>query len=155
MKVRVGRKLLEAGTLIEVVLATVILSILAGGIMGSVNYGLFSMRLTRENQRATQVLLEKTEAIRLYNWDQVTNNGFIPTNFTAYYDPQNTNVPGVVYTGTMTIAPVVFSPGPAPSYSANIRQVAVTLNWCTFGTINHTRTLTTYIAMDGIQNYVY
>jgi hypothetical protein len=156
MKVRggSGRKLRAAGTLIEVVIATVILSILGGGIMGAVNYGLFSMRCTRENQRATQIMLEKTEAIRLYNWDQVITDGFIPTNFIAYYDPQTTNMPGVIYNGTMAVLPVQFG-GPTPSYSNNMRQVTVTITWTTMGSINHYRTLTTYIARDGIQNYVY
>jgi type II secretory pathway pseudopilin PulG len=154
MKVRGGRKSQQAGTLIEVVLATVILSILGAGIMGSVNYGLFSMRCTRENQRATQVMLEKTEALRLYDWDQVTSNGFIPTNFLAYYDPQNPNTPGVVYNGTLAVLPAQFG-GYTPSYSTNMRQVVVTVTWVTMGTINHTRSLTTYVAKDGIQNYVY
>ncbi|HWX21352.1 MAG TPA: hypothetical protein VN578_15740 [Candidatus Binatia bacterium] len=155
MTIRCGKRGESAGTLVEVILATCILSILSAGFMGSTNYGLFMMRLARENQRATQILLEKTEAIRLYNWDQVTNAGFIPTNFTAYYDPQTTNNPGVVYNGTMSILTPAFNPGPAPSYANNMREFSITLTWTTFGRINHTRTLTTYVAKDGIQNYVY
>src|SRR5262245_45144004 len=73
----------EAGnTLAEVVIATVILAIIAAALISSINYGMFAMRLARENSRATQIILEKLESIRLYDWYQVNSNGFVPTTFT-------------------------------------------------------------------------
>ena len=138
-------------TLVDLIMAVAVLGIMAGGIFGSFRYGLFMLQLVRENQRATQVILEKVETIRLYNWDQVNSNGFIPTTFSETYDPQaTTNNQGVTYHGTVRVAPCpLVSP-----YAANLRQLTVTLNWTTRD-IPHTRTLTTYIAKDGIQNYVY
>lgn len=60
-------------------------------------------------------------------------------------------VQGVAYYGTVTPpSSVLFS----TSYSTNLRQFTVTLNWTTRN-IRHTRSLTTYIAKDGLQNYVY
>ena len=38
--------------------------------------------------------------------------------------------------------------------AADLRELTVTLNWNTRG-IPHTRSITTYIAKDGIQNYVF
>jgi len=138
-------------TLVDLVMAVGVLGVMAGGIFGSFRYGLFTMQLVRENQRATQVILEKVETIRLYSWDQVRSNGFIPATFTDVYDPQaTTNAQGVTYHGTVQVAPCSL----ASSYAANLRQLTVTLTWTTRD-IPHTRSLTTYIAKDGIQNYVF
>lgn len=146
------RKSQKGGTLVEVVIAVCILAIMGGGIISSINYGLFMMRLARENARATQIILEKLETIRLYNWTEVTNSGFVPVTFTNVYDPQApANQQGAVYNGTMTISNVNFS----TSYSTNMRQFTVTLQWNTAGRINHNRTMSTYVARDGLQNYVY
>jgi len=138
-------------TLVDVVMSVAVLGIMASGIFGSFRYGFFTLQLVRENQRATQVILEKVETIRLYSWDQVNSNGFIPATFTDDYDPQaGTGSKGVTYHGTVTKAPCSLS----SSYAANLVQFTVTLNWTTRD-IPHTRTLTTYIAKDGIQNYVF
>ena len=61
-----------------------------GAMLSGVTTGTFTMRLTRENLRATQIMLAKLETIRLYNWNQINgSNGFvIPKFFTnAYYPP--------------------------------------------------------------------
>ena len=72
----------ETGTtLAEVVMATMILGIATAGIMGAIFNGFFIMGRVRENQRATQIILEKVETIRLYSWSQVNSYGFIPTIF--------------------------------------------------------------------------
>ena len=132
-------------------MAIALLGIVAGGVLGSFRYGFFSLQLLRENQRATQILLEKVETLRLYSWDQVNSNGFVPTTFTDVYDPQGaTGAKGTGYTGTLTVAACPL----AASYSTNLRQLTVSLRWTT-GTVPHTRTLATYIAKDGMQNYVY
>lgn len=150
----------ESGiTFVDVLMATAIITMMALGVIGSLTYGFFVMQMARENQRATQVMLEKVETLRLYNWDQVNSNGFIPTSFTDVYDPQApSGRQGVTFTGTLSIGSFtnatsgsVTSP---PSYSTNMRQVTLTVNWNTRN-ISRTRSLTTYIARDGMQNYVY
>ncbi len=135
------------------VMATGIIALTGGGVVSSVNYGLFIMRMARENQRATQVMLEKLEAIRLYNWDEVTNNGYVPTTFTAAYDPTSTSAQGTLYYGTMSVTTPTFST--TPNYSANMRQFSVSVSWTNIGGLRHTRSLNTFVAQNGIQNYVY
>jgi len=153
MKIRCANKSEAASSLAEVVVSVAIVAITAGGVLGSLSYGFFVMQLARENQRATQIMLEKVETIRLYNWSQVTSNGFIPTAFTNYYDPQApSGSQGAAYTGSLTIAPAPFTD--AAGYKDLVRQLTVTVNWRT-KTISHSRTLYTYVAKDGIQNYVY
>lgn len=110
-------------------------------------------QVTRENLRATQLILEKFETIRLYTWDQINGaNGFvIPTNFTENYsvDTSGTAI-GVTYNGTMTI---VNSPL-GTSYSSDLKLVTVTLNWTSSG-VQRTRTMQTLVARQGLQQYVY
>jgi prepilin-type N-terminal cleavage/methylation domain-containing protein len=152
MKIGHPQRAQSGMSLVEVVMAVGLLGIMAGGFFGSFRYGFFTLQLVRENQRATQVLLEKVETIRLYSWDQINSNGFVPPQFIDWYDPQATNINarGVTYTGTaiVTTCPL------ASSYATNMRQLSLTLNWTT-GTIPHKRSLNTYIARDGIQCYVW
>lgn len=150
-----ARKAQQASTIVEVVVATVIIAIAGAGVITSVNYGLFIMQMARENARASQIMLERLESVRLYNWAEVTNAGYVPTTFTDVYDPQAaTNSQGAVYSGTLTVADPVFS-STSPSYSTSMRQFTVNLQWTTNGKVPHNRSLTTYVAKDGLQNYVY
>ncbi len=152
MKLILRKRPEMAATIVEIVFAVAIVVITAGGLMSALGYGFFAMQLTRENQRATQILLEKIETIRLYNWSQVNSNGYIPANFTNVYDPQGgPNQQGTTYYGTVTITNF---PG-SRSYDSKLRQLIVTLDWTTGGRIPHTRTLATAIAEDGEQNYVW
>lgn len=142
---------LEAATLSEIVVCVLIINIGAAALMGCFKYAFFITGITQQQQRATQVMLERAEAIRLCSWDQVRSNGFIPTTFTEYYDPTGpSGNQGVLYSGTAQIS--AFPYGTA--YSNSMRQLTLTLLWKT-GNVTHRRTNITYIARDGIQNYVY
>ena len=142
---------IAAFSLIEAVVSMGLFGTVAAALLSGFTGGFFTMQMARENQRATQIILEKTETIRLYNWDQVNTPGFIPTSFIATYDPQGTNSPNqIIYNGTLTIANVPIN----ASYSNDMRQVTVTLAWKT-GSVNRSRSYTTYIGRNGIQDYVY
>jgi prepilin-type N-terminal cleavage/methylation domain-containing protein len=150
MKLQLKTSPQRGTTLTEVVAAVAILAICAAGLMGALANGFFTIQLARENQRATQILIQEAEMIRLYNWDQINTPGFIPTNFTAVYDPQSSGGGGVTYTGSVSIAPVSF----AANYATNIRRLTLRLDWATKD-VQRTRTLTTLVSRDGLQNYVY
>src|SRR5262245_55634472 len=91
-------------SLVEVTIAMGVVGMAATALFSGFTSGFFTMQLARENLRATQVLLEKTETLRLYSWDQINTPGFIPPTFTSFYDPNDTNsVNGIVYSGTMVI----------------------------------------------------
>src|SRR5262249_21598537 len=114
----------------------------------------FSMvQVTREDLRATQILLQQMEAIRLSGYDQVANPAYYPTNSTVYFDNQDqaSGHGGAAYT-------VAFSavPGPAGlplTYKANVMLVTVTASW-TNGNVLRSRSMKTYVARSGIQHYV-
>jgi hypothetical protein len=139
-------------TLVDVVMAIALLGIMGGGVLGSFRYGFATLDSARNNQRATQILLEKVETLRLYSWDQITTPGFIPATLpTEYYDPQAApGAKGTAYYGKITLGACPLT----SSYAANMRLVTVTLSW-TNRDISHTRVLSTFISKDGIQNYVY
>jgi hypothetical protein len=125
MKIRVQRDRSKATTLVDVVMATAIMGIMAGGIMGSFTYGFSAMQMVRENQRATQIILEKIETIRLYRWEQVNTPGFIPATFDDVYDPQAAaDAQGVTYYGTV----LVTNASMGTTYSPKVREVTVTFN---------------------------
>ncbi len=152
MKLRLARKSVRAMTLVDVVMGVAVLGIMAGAVLGSLRFGFFTLQMVRENQRATQIILEKLETIRLYSWDQVTApTNFIPRTFNDVYDPTApADSQGVTYAGTVSVDDFPIS----TTYSTNMRQLTVTLNWTT-RTILRSRTFTTYISKDGLQNYVY
>ena len=144
------RRLLAAFSMVEVTVGMAIVATVGGALMTGITQGFFTMQMARENLRATQIMLEKVETIRLYNWDQINTPLFIAPTFTNRYDPNSTNSQGMKYIGWMTISDVPFS----ASYSTNMKQITVTLNWTT-GQLPRTRSFTTFISRDGLQNYVY
>jgi len=146
---RLHRKL--AGfSLIEAAVGMAVIGIVVGSMLSGLTTGTVIMRMARENSRATQILLEKVETIRLYSWDQINTPSFIPATFTESYDPAATNNQGLVYSGTMQI-------GPSPinsSYSNELKMVTVHLSWQTGG-MQREREFTSYLSRNGLQDYIY
>ena len=125
-----------------------VIGIVIGAMLTGLTTGTLTMRLARENLRATQIMLEKVETIRLYSWDQINAPNFIPGTFTNYYDPKASI--GARYSGTMSIDPAPIS----SSYSNDMKMVTVHLSWQTCG-LQRDREFTSYIARNGLQDYIY
>jgi len=143
------RRKIAAFSIIEVTVGMGVVGTSMAALFSGFTTGFFTMQMARENLRATQIMLEKTETLRLYSWEQINAPGFIPAAFTNSYDPNAQNK-GVNYTGTLTVANAPIS----SSYSNNMKQVTVTVNWTT-GSLNRSRSLTTYVARNGLQSYIY
>jgi uncharacterized protein (TIGR02598 family) len=144
---------MAAFSLVEVTCGMAIVGTVVAALMSGFTSGIFTMQMARENLRATQILLERMETIRLYSWEEIntiTPTPFIEPNFTASYDPLGAPNQGVTYYGTITItnAPV------SSSYSNDMRLVKVTLTWKT-GNLERYREFNSYISRSGIQNYIY
>src|SRR5712692_5300604 len=137
-------------SMIEVTIGLGVIGTTCAALLTGITTGFFTMRMARENLRATQILLEKVETIRLYSWDQINTAGFIPATFTENYDPASTNNQGLTYSGTLTIGPSPIS----SSYSNDLKMVTVHLSWQT-GSIQREREFTSYISRNGLQDYVY
>lgn len=137
--------------MVEVVFSIAVIGVVGAALIGTFSYGFFVTQLVRENQRATQIILEKAETIRLYSWDQVLTPGFIPATFTDIYDPQAESGGGIAYHGTLEIA----NRPSAANYANDLRQFTITLTWTNSMNMVRSRSLATLVAKDGIQNYVY
>jgi hypothetical protein len=135
---------------VEVVFAMAMAAVMFLALYSGLAGGFAIMRLTRENTRATQIMVEKMETIRLYTFDQICDSNFIPLSFTASYYPMGGTNCGTLYYGTVMIAPVPMS----VSYADDMRKVSVRLNWTT-GKLPRTRMISTYVSRYGLQNYVY
>jgi len=133
----------------EPLFAMVVVSVLIGALYAAMTSSVSLVRKCQENERATQILTEKTEVIRLYNWDQINNPTFVPTNFTLPFDPLATNSTAF-FTGKVSIAQAPIS----ESYSNSLLAVTVRLQW-TSGKILQTRKMSTYVAKYGLQSYIF
>jgi hypothetical protein len=143
-----------AFTLLEVAVASALVLVASVALYGGIAFAFSVTDFERQNLRATQIILERMEGIRLLNWNQLTDTSLNPPNFTQQYYPAVGGVPpsGVNYTGQVTVASVCLVP-PA-TYSNNMKQVTVKLTWQS-GSGIRTRTLSTYSSRNGIQNYIY
>ena len=143
---------LAAFSIVEALVGIAVLGITFVAFYAGISSGFFMTESGRENLRATQLMVEKLEVIRLYTWDQVTNPGFIPANFTNNYDYTSTNSAnsGVIYTGTMSVS----NSGINASYSNDLRLVTVSVSW-NQGRIPKSRSMTTLVGRQGLQQYVY
>ena len=129
-------------TLTEAMIATVILGLVLGSVLAIVSQCFRYLTDIRRTARASQVLQQEMETIRLMNWTQVQA---LPSTFS---DPMDTNH---IYTGTITKSAY-------DSYSGTTTVVQVTLQ---VGWANQaanrvlTNTLSTLISNGGLNKYVF
>ena len=116
-----------AFTLTEVLVGVAVSGIMFAAVLVCITNGFASVASNRENSRATQILLEKMEMIRLYNWNQITGNDpntCVPPSFTASLYPNSADT-GPRYAGTVRItsAPIT------ETYASDLRLVKIDLTW--------------------------
>jgi hypothetical protein len=141
-----------AFTIAEVVVASAVLLIVALGFYMALSSGFRVLQASRENLRATQVMMQKLEAIRLCTWSQLTN-----FTFSEPYNPLSTNNAGIIYQGNVVIGPAT-NLTTSPSYQNNMCLVTVGLSWTNAyrGTsLVHNRQMQSQVARYGLQNYIW
>jgi prepilin-type N-terminal cleavage/methylation domain-containing protein len=150
-----------AYTLVEVIVAVLILAVMLISLYGGFSSGFAVVKLARENLRATQIMMQKMETVRLLKWTQLLDtNNFLQPAFQDYYDPSatNANAYGATYRGFVSTNAAT---GISPDYAANMRAVTVTIYWTNYprGITNtpivRLRQMQTLVAKYGMQNYVY
>ncbi len=153
-----GRRRRAAFTLMEMLVSAAIMGVVFLALYTGIGNAYTSIGRTREDLRATQILLEKAELLRLYTWSQVSTSTF--PNFTvSYYPTTNGQAQGVSYTGTLTVTPLATGTVQDKklkdeNYAADMRLVTITLAWKT-GNLQRQRSWSTLVAAKGVQNYVY
>jgi len=143
----------RAFTLAEVMVAVCILGISSIALYGGLATGFVFIDSTRGELRATQILTQKAEALRLCSWSSLAS---LPISFTESYDPTSSNG-GTVYVGTVSTNVAAVIPVSA-GYRSNMCVATITLYWTNYNgrqKIIHSRTNQTLIARYGIQNYIW
>ena len=147
----------SAFTLAEVMVAVGVLGVSFVSLYAGMSTGFALTQVSRENLRATQIMVEKMEGIRLFNWNQIVASNMVPSQFTASYYPDigESQPYGVSYSGTIVITNLAsIGATPARTYDSNLRVVKVRVQW-TSGDVPRTRQMSTIVGKDGVQNYVY
>lgn len=144
------RKCLAGYTLAEVLIAVGVGGIVFVTIYAGLAQSFRSVKSSQHRLRATQILVEKMEVIRLYNWDQINQSGFVPATVTEIYNPSSNSSGGTTYTVKLTVtnAPV------DPAYTNTMRRAIAEATWVSSGITNRQR-METLISQYGIQNYIY
>ena len=154
-----GVRAQAAYTLAEVMIAVFVMSVMMVSLYAGFWSGFAIAKMSRENLRATQILVQKLEAVRIYNWSQITNSTFLKTNFVDYYNPPgtNNNTYGTYYQGVVSVT----TPTNLPSaYNSKMRQIDLTLYWTNYlqgssNVIVRSRQMKTLYARYGMQDYIY
>jgi hypothetical protein len=141
-------------TLAEVIVSTLVLAISGAAICLGISSGFSFIHTTREDLRATQILVQKIEAVRLCTWSQLTS-----FSFQEPYDPLRAahHSDGAVFLGRVSINPAGSIPNTA-TYSPNMRLVTVSLSWTNYNgskPIAHFRQMQTQVARYGLQQYLW
>src|SRR5438552_2873446 len=113
-----GKRPSERGSLIvEAMVGGFIFLFVTVSLYAGFSMGFRNVRLSQEDVRANQILVEHMETVRVYHWSKLTGGTFFPTNsFTTYYTPPagtNSVGSGVPY----TVGIAVTRPAMTESYS--------------------------------------
>ena len=141
------RRRQQGYTFIEIMVAGGLLGFMVFSVYTAFSFGFTTIALSQENLRADQILVQKLETLRVYDWGKL-NGGYIPTSFTNSFSTNGGVAQGVTYTGTVSIDPAPLT----ESYSNTLRQVTVTVGW-TSGGVARTRSMSTMVSQYGIQTY--
>lgn len=154
-------RLREKGfTLVEVVCSIFIAGIAASVLFIGFDNGFALLRTTREDLRATQILMQKTEAVRLLTWDQLTQGQM---KFVEYFNPAGVSKTngGTAYWCDINTTGVPTNIPSSAAYRSNIRLVTISVLWTNSvndwkgaRNISHSRQMQTLSAISGMQNYL-
>lgn len=146
-----------AFTLLEVVFAMVVIGVTVLALYAALASGFSVVQLARENARATQIMVELMDTLRLYSWDQITDPTFTPKHFDIAFDPVAATNGGsgfFIYSCEMNV-----KRGPADvDYGDNMKTVTLDITWNTKGNGNknkRSRSFVSYVTRNGLQSYIY
>lgn len=152
-----------AFSMIEVLVGMAIIGIIFVSTYLCISQSVRVTEMTRYDLRATQILNEKMEILRLYTWNQITNGTSIPTKFTNRFYTLGANNNGASYTGKVSLRVLKDYAGDEPELDADygnlapfLRKAIVRVTWVTPGTTKvQTRSISTLVSSNGLQTYIY
>lgn len=127
--------------LMEVMFTIALVSMSIVVLLSALMTGFVMTRMNRDAKQAVQILVDRTESLRLVNFVLLDR---VPTTFTQ-------DIGGVHYDGQVIVSPATMI---TSSYSNELRHVTVRVDWKTGNLARH-REFDTLIANNGLQAYVY
>ena len=121
-------------TLVETMVAIFVSAIFLSAHYLAFAAGFSIVTVTREDLRASQIMLQRMETIRLCGYGDLTNAVKYPPSVTQYYDEkgQTNGNGGAAYTVTHVAASALNSTNVnylPPSYRSNMTEVTVGVSW--------------------------
>jgi len=146
----------SAQNLPEAIIAVALVGTMLVSLYAGFSSGFTIVRSTRENLRATQILVQRMEAIRLYTWNELLyTNNFNNTTFVESYDPLGAlsgTGGGTVYSGTILLD----VPDDLPAaYRSDMRTVTISVFWTNnLGgePVTHSRQMQSCVARFGLRS---
>jgi len=141
----------------EAVIAVSLVGVMFISLYAGFTTGFGILRAARENMRATEILNEQTERIRLLNWNQVLDSaGFLRSSFVEPFNPadKSQNPGGPVFHGRIETS--IPTDWPA-AYQERGRLITITLTWTNSEgstPLAHQRQLQTCVGRYGLQQYL-
>ena len=145
-------------TLVEVLVAALLGGVMLTALYASFTCGFITVKLAREDLRATQIMLKTMEAVRLYTYSQVTNVTFFPT--IDYFDCKDLTNGGSGTVYAVSVTPESPARGVAGAYRKDMCLVTIVVNWTNqlgsdpTNSIVRQRSMQTYVARTGLQDFV-
>jgi prepilin-type N-terminal cleavage/methylation domain-containing protein len=138
-------------SLIESMIGMAIFGICFVALLSGMGTTASTVECVRENVRASQILTEKLDTLRLYPFSQVRPD-YIQTSFSSTQYPTNDTArfPGIIYTGRVTIA----EPPISESYRTKMKLVTVEVSWTDHGRTRRSQ-MSTLVGEYGMQSYIY
>src|SRR5436190_19057105 len=135
-----NREPLYAFTIIEGLFAAVLVGVIFLALYGAITWGFLSLRSAREDLKATQIMVEKMEVVRLCSWDQIRSN-MLPTEFSVPYSGSlaEKTAGAPIYSGKIHMR----NPGLGVNYESRMRMITISVNWTNNGLAQH-REISTY-----------
>lgn len=158
----VRRRAVQAFSLVEVLAAAMVVAIIFSVLFVGTSSTFDLLGASRENLRATQIVVSRMEGLRLCTWSssQLFNTNVVPKTFKDSFYPLGLNSTtnyGTLYSGTISVT-TNFALNPPATYSNKLALVTVTVKWTnTQGKtpVVHERSMNTFVAQYGVQNYIF
>ena len=138
-----GRRSSRGGfTLFEVMASVAVLVLVFVSALGAITIGFRILEDARLSTLASQVLQSEMENLRLKNWSQLSD---MPASSTFTVESSLGSDAFDKFTCRRAIRDV----------RTDLKQVVLTLTWISMGGQEHTRSYTTLISNDGLNDYYY
>jgi Tfp pilus assembly protein PilV len=144
---KLGRRTDSGFTILEVALATFVLTLGIGSSLIGLQAGFKQIDLARGTTLASQIIQSEMERIRMLNWSAVSA---LPASETFDGGTNFTTSPDVVGKFTVTRTTAVDTTRPT-----EVMNINVSVNWKTYDGRSHRRTFSSIYSKNGLYDFFY